>query len=38
MSNLIRIGTYNTNNLFDRFDDPYNRSDDPWARNFASKP
>ncbi|MHA1366403.1 MAG: endonuclease/exonuclease/phosphatase family protein [Candidatus Heimdallarchaeota archaeon] len=26
----IRLGTYNTNNLFDRFDDPYLRSDDPW--------
>jgi endonuclease/exonuclease/phosphatase family metal-dependent hydrolase len=30
MANLIRIGTYNTNNLFDRFDDPYNFRDDPW--------
>jgi hypothetical protein len=38
MSDLIRIGTYNTNNLFDRFDDPYNFSDDPWQRVFASKP
>jgi hypothetical protein len=34
----IRVGTYNTNNLFDRFDDPYNYSDDPWRRLFASKP
>jgi endonuclease/exonuclease/phosphatase family metal-dependent hydrolase len=31
MTNLIRIGTYNTNNLFDRFDDPYNFRDDPWT-------
>jgi endonuclease/exonuclease/phosphatase family metal-dependent hydrolase len=38
MSDLIRIGTYNTNNLFDRFNDPYNYSDDPWQRVFASKP
>lgn len=38
MSNLIRLGTYNTNNLFDRFDDPYNYSDDPWRRVFAAKP
>jgi endonuclease/exonuclease/phosphatase family metal-dependent hydrolase len=26
------------NNLFDRFDDPYLSSDDPWRRKFASKP
>lgn len=38
MSQKIRIGTYNTNNLFDRFDDPYNFSDDPWRRSFAAKP
>jgi len=38
MSNAIRLGTYNTNNLFDRFDDPYSFSDDPWARRFASRP
>ena len=38
MSKKIRIGTYNANNLFDRFDDPHNFSDDPWRRKFASKP
>ena len=38
MGQEIRIGTYNTNNLFDRFDDPYNFSDDPWRRAFAAKP
>lgn len=38
MSEMIRIGTYNTNNLFDRFDDPYLYSDDPWRRKFAAKP
>jgi endonuclease/exonuclease/phosphatase family metal-dependent hydrolase len=38
MSHNIRIGTYNTNNLFDRFDDPYNYGDDPWQRAFASRP
>jgi len=38
MSYKIRIGTYNTNNLFDRFDDPYNYGDDPWQRDFASRP
>jgi exonuclease III len=38
MSQKIRVGTYNTNNLFDRFDDPYNFSDDPWRRAFAAKP
>lgn len=38
MSNIIRIGTYNANNLFDRFDDPYNFSDDPWRSRFAAKP
>lgn len=26
----VKIGTYNVNNLFDRFDDPYNWSDDTW--------
>jgi len=31
MTDLIRIGTYNTNNLFDRFDDPYNFRDDSWT-------
>lgn len=38
MANKIKLGTYNTNNLFDRFDDPYNYSDDPWRTLFASKP
>ena len=38
MVNKIRLGTYNTNNLFDRFDDPYNFSDDPWRQLFVSKP
>jgi exonuclease III len=26
----IKLGTYNVNNLFDRFDDPYSYSDDRW--------
>lgn len=26
----LKIGTYNVNNLFDRFDDPYQTSDDTW--------
>lgn len=34
MANLIRIGTYNANNLFDRFNDPYNFRDDPWRAPF----
>jgi endonuclease/exonuclease/phosphatase family metal-dependent hydrolase len=38
MSSTIRLGTYNTNNLFDRFDDPYSFSDDPWQRSFGTKP
>jgi len=38
MTEELRIGTYNVNNLFDRFDDPYNFSDDPWRRKFASRP
>ncbi len=38
MSEELHIGTYNTNNLFDRFDDPYSSSDDPWRREFAAKP
>lgn len=38
MAKTIRLGTYNVNNLFDRFDDPYNFSDDPWRERFASKP
>jgi endonuclease/exonuclease/phosphatase family metal-dependent hydrolase len=35
---IIRIGTYNVNNLFDRFDDPYLPSDDPWRKRFSAKP
>ena len=35
---ILRVGTYNVNNLFDRFDDPYNISDDPWQTQFATKP
>ena len=38
MSEIISVGTYNVNNLFDRFDDPYLKSDDPWRKKFASKP
>jgi endonuclease/exonuclease/phosphatase family metal-dependent hydrolase len=34
----IRVGTYNVNNLFDRFDDPYNYFDDPWKTQFGTKP
>jgi endonuclease/exonuclease/phosphatase family metal-dependent hydrolase len=34
----IKLGTYNINNFFDRFDDPYNYSDDRWgARTTAPK-
>lgn len=34
----IKIGTYNVNNLFDRFDDPYKWSDDTWnPRNTEPK-
>lgn len=33
----IRIGTYNVENLFDRFNDPYEKSDDPWEA-FSSRP
>lgn len=33
MSHKIRAGTYNAINLFDRFDDPYNFSDDPGSAN-----
>jgi predicted extracellular nuclease len=34
----ITIGTYNVNNLFDRFDDPYSYSDDTWnARSTKPK-
>jgi hypothetical protein len=38
MVEKIRVGTYNTNNLFDRFDDPYNVGDDPWRRFFSTRP
>ncbi|MBI5929494.1 MAG: endonuclease/exonuclease/phosphatase family protein [Chloroflexi bacterium] len=30
-SRPITVGTYNVNNLFDRFDDPYSYSDDTWS-------
>ncbi len=33
----IKIGTYNVNNLFDRFDDPYSYSDDRWSAR-STKP
>lgn len=33
----LRIGTYNVENLFDRFNDPYEKSDDPWEA-FSSRP
>jgi hypothetical protein len=32
MASTFKIGTYNVENLFDRFDDPYSRGDDPWGR------
>jgi len=34
---LFRIGTYNVENLFDRFDDPYSIGDDTYGR-FTTKP
>lgn len=34
---LFRIGTYNVQNLFDRFDDPYSTGDDLYGR-FSTKP
>ena len=34
---VFRIGTYNVENLFDRFDDPYSTSDDMYGR-FTSNP
>lgn len=37
MAEKIRIGTYNVENLFDRFDDPYSFQDDPWQYK-SSKP
>lgn len=34
----LKVGTYNVNNLFDRFDDPYSWSDDYWnARHTKPK-
>ncbi len=33
----FRIATYNVENLFDRFDDPYSTSDDSYGR-FTSRP
>ncbi len=33
----IKVGTYNVNNLFDRFDDPYSWSDDRW-NSRSTKP
>lgn len=33
----IKVGTYNVNNLFDRFDDPYSWSDD-FGRSRSTKP
>lgn len=37
MARTFRIATYNVENLFDRFDDPYSKGDDPWGR-FGSSP
>ena len=34
----ITIGTYNVNNLFDRFDDPYTSEDDRYYRNQNTSP
>lgn len=34
----FRIGTYNVQNLFDRFDDPYSTSDDRYYGRFSSSP
>ena len=36
MRGRFRIGTYNVENLFDRFDDPYSAGDDPWGRYRTS--
>lgn len=38
MVKRIRIGTYNVNNLFDRFDDPYLSSDTPWVTFMRTTP
>ncbi len=37
MARPFRIGTYNVENLFDRFDDPYSVGDDTYGR-FNTKP
>ncbi|MEO1732117.1 MAG: endonuclease/exonuclease/phosphatase family protein [Pseudomonadota bacterium] len=37
MTDLFRIGTYNVENLFDRFDDPYATGDDMYGR-FRTMP
>lgn len=37
MTRSFRIGTYNVENLFDRFDDPYSIADDMYGR-FGTKP
>ena len=34
---VFRIGTYNVENLFDRFDDPYSVGDDTYGR-FRTHP
>ena len=34
---VFRIGTYNVQNLFDRFDDPYSVGDDTYGR-FLTRP
>jgi len=36
MADTFRIATYNVENLFDRFDDPYSVGDDPWGRFGSS--
>ena len=37
MEKTFKIGTYNVENLFDRFDDPYSVGDDPWGM-FRTSP
>lgn len=37
MPRPFRIGTYNVENLFDRFDDPYSTGDDTYGR-FTTRP
>ena len=36
MARTFRIGTYNVENLYDRFDDPHSVGDDPWGRYRTS--